>query len=81
MSETILPGFETTLVCRCGLKESEWREDETLIGKNRRKGRESSKEKRVGREHRGGKRMFLFYSASLLSALKVRRRDTQSRNV
>lgn len=80
MNETILPGFTTTLVCRCGLKESEWREDETLIGKERRRRRKESEGKRVGRKHEV-ERMFLFYSASLLSALKVCRRDTQSRNV
>jgi len=51
-------------------------EDEALIRKE--EGRRGS-----GGRDRTNKveRAFLFYSASLLSALKVRRHDTQSRNV
>lgn len=37
MNEKIPLGFTTILICGCGLKESEWQEDETLIGKVRRR--------------------------------------------
>lgn len=37
MSEKIPLGFTTTLICGCGLKESEWKQDETLIGKEKEK--------------------------------------------
>jgi len=37
MSEKIPLGFAMTLICGCRLKESEWQQDETLIGKVRRR--------------------------------------------
>jgi len=37
MNEKIPLGFTMTLICGCGLKESEWQQDETLIGKIRRR--------------------------------------------
>jgi len=52
MSEKIPLGFAMTLICGCRLKESEWQQDEILIGKVRRRESRWGKDSKMNKVER-----------------------------